>query len=236
MSQYVVKPINGLKSFIFFLLTVTLLQLFSSFTIASGTNKSNANDATLPSQDSDSTILVVGDSLSAGYGLPLDKGWVSLLEKRLQENNYSFKVVNASISGDTSHGAKSRLPSLLNTHQPKVVVIEIGGNDGLRGQPVKTMKKNIQEMIEQSQKQGAKVVLLGIQIPFNFGPRYTQMFTETYQELASQFNLAFVPSFMKGVGDKPEFMQGDKIHPNVQGQPILLKNVWPTLDEVLRKL
>ncbi|WP_248796944.1 arylesterase [Pseudomonas sp. MWU13-2105] len=179
------------------------------------------------------TVLIVGDSISAGFGLDTRVGWVALLEKRLKSEGFADQVVNASISGDTSAGGQARLPALLAEHKPQVVVLELGGNDGLRGQLPTQLKQNLASMIDKSQAMGAKVLLLGMQIPPNYGPRYTQAFARVYGELAAEKNIALVPFFLEGIGGHPELMQADGIHPAPAGQGMLLDNVWPRLKPLL---
>ena len=179
------------------------------------------------------TILIVGDSISAGFGLDTRLGWVSLLEQRLSKEGHDDKVINASISGDTSAGGLARLPALLAEHKPDVVIVELGGNDGLRGQLPAQLKQNLASMIEASQQAGAKVLLLGMQLPPNYGARYTQAFAAVYGELANEKKVALVPFFLEGVGGKPELMQADRIHPAAGAQGLLLDNVWPALKPLL---
>ena len=179
------------------------------------------------------TILIVGDSISAAFGLDTRLGWVSLLEKRLEEQGYDDKVINASISGDTSAGGLARLPALLAEHKPDVVIVELGGNDGLRGQQPAQLKQNLASMIEASQKAGAKVLLLGMQLPPNYGARYTRAFAEVYSQLGSEKKVALVPFLLEGVGGHPELMQADGVHPAVGAQGKLLDNVWPALKPLL---
>ncbi|UUJ41902.1 arylesterase [Pseudomonas extremaustralis] len=179
------------------------------------------------------TILIVGDSISAGFGLDTSKGWVALLAQRLKKEGFDDNVVNASISGDTSAGGLARLPAVLAAHKPDVVVIELGGNDGLRGQPPAQLQQNLASMIDQSRAGGAKVLLLGMQLPPNYGPRYTKAFTEVYGLLAKEKNVPLVPFFLEGVGGNPELMQADQLHPSVGAQGKLLENVWPTLKPLL---
>lgn len=176
-------------------------------------------------------ILVVGDSLSAGYGMPIEQGWVALLQQKLIAQKLDYQVVNASISGDTSQGALSRLPPLLKEYQPAIVIIEIGGNDGLRGQSTKSMYKNIAQMIEQSQRLGSQVLLLGIEIPPNFGPRYSELFYQVYTALNNHYTIAFTPSLLARL--TPELISSDGIHPTAKAQPILLDNVWQQLAGML---
>jgi acyl-CoA thioesterase-1 len=180
------------------------------------------------------TIVVVGDSLSSGYGLTAEQSWVAMLRERLDAEAYGYEVVNASIAGDTSAGGLARLPRLLKEHSPAVVVIEIGGNDGLRGQPVETLRANLAKMIELSQQRGAHVLLAGIQIPPNYGPAYTRALAAVYPELAMRYGVALVAFLLDGVALHPELMQHDGIHPNAAGQKIVLENVWRVLPGVLR--
>lgn len=179
------------------------------------------------------TVLIVGDSISAAFGLDTRLGWVSLLEQRLQKEGFTDKVVNASVSGDTSAGGQARLPALLAEHKPQLVILELGGNDGLRGQQPAQLQQNLASMIQLSQKAGAKVLLLGMRIPPNYGARYTTAFAEVYSNLAAQENVALVPFFLEGVGGIPELMQADGLHPAVAAQGRLLDNVWPTLKPLL---
>ncbi|KAE9651169.1 arylesterase [Pseudomonas sp. PB105] len=179
------------------------------------------------------TVLIVGDSISAGFGLDTRKGWVALLEQRLKKEGFDDKVVNASISGDTSAGGLARLPAALAEHKPDVVVIELGGNDGLRGQPPAQLQQNLASMIQKSQDSGAKVLLLGMQIPPNYGKRYVDAFAKVFGDVAEQKKVPLVPFFLEGVGGHPELMQADGLHPAVAAQGKLLENVWPTLKPLL---
>ena len=179
------------------------------------------------------TVLVVGDSISAAYGLETQQGWVALLEQKIKQANISARVVNASISGDTTAGGLQRLPQLLAEHQPSLVVLELGGNDGLRGLSLDAMRANLQQMIELAKAQQAQVVLLGMQLPPNYGPRYTQNFAKVYQQLATEHEIRLVPFFLEGIGGVAGMMQADGIHPVAEAQPILLANVWPILEQVL---
>ena len=180
-------------------------------------------------------ILVLGDSLSAGYGIELDQGWVSLLQQQLTDQGYPHKVVNASISGDTSRGGLSRLPTALERHQPSIVIIELGGNDGLRGLSLNQLETNLAEMTELSQQAGADVVLVEMRIPPNYGPRYTERFQALYGDLAERYNAALVPFLLDRVAEVPGLMQSDQIHPNAKAQPIILENVWPALEPLLEQ-
>lgn len=179
------------------------------------------------------TVLVVGDSISAAYGLETQQGWVALLEQKIKQANISARVVNASISGDTTAGGLQRLPQLLAEHQPSLMVLELGGNDGLRGLSLDAMRANLQQMIELATAQQAQVVLLGMQLPPNYGPRYTQNFAKVYQQLATEHEIRLVPFFLEGIGGVAGMMQADGIHPVAEAQPILLANVWPILEQVL---
>ena len=178
-------------------------------------------------------ILIVGDSLSAGYGMELSQSWPRLLQKRLDDNGHQYQVVNSSITGDTTQGGLTRLPRLLDKYQPELVIVELGGNDGLRGIGVPVTRKNLSNMIEQSQAVAATVILTGIRLPPNYGPSYTGQFYAMYTELEARYSLLLVPFFMEGIVFDPDLMQDDGIHPNVQAQPVLLDNVWSVLGPIL---
>jgi len=178
-------------------------------------------------------VLVVGDSISAGFGLDSTEGWVALLEKRLEQEGLAQPVINASISGDTSAGGLSRLPALLSAHQPAVVIIELGGNDGLRGQSPAQLQQNLARMVKLAKNSGAAVLLLGMRLPPNYGKRYTQSFEGVYADVAKQQQIAFVPFFLEGVGGVNGMMQADGIHPTARAQPRLLENLWPLLHPML---
>lgn len=178
-------------------------------------------------------VLVMGDSLSAGYGIKLEEGWVHLLQQRIQ-SQYPYSVINASVSGETTGGGLARLPALLQEHQPAIVVLELGGNDGLRGHPVNLMRRNLQEMIGLSRADKAQVVLLGMHIPPNYGARYTRIFNQTYVELAKENRLPIVPFFLDGVAGDAELMQRDGIHPTADAQVTMLNHVWPILEPLLK--
>lgn len=179
------------------------------------------------------TVLVVGDSISAAFGLDTRQGWVALLEKRLAEEGFEHRVVNASISGDTSAGGAARLPALLAEHQPALVIIELGGNDGLRGQPPAQLQQNLAAMVQASQQKGAKVLILGMQLPPNYGVRYTTAFAAVFPQVAKEHGTALVPFVLEGVGGVPAMMQADGLHPAAVAQSKLLENVWPTLQPLL---
>ncbi|MDI9330740.1 MAG: arylesterase [Alphaproteobacteria bacterium] len=181
-------------------------------------------------------LLVLGDSLSAEYGLSRGSGWVALLEQRLAAENRGWQVVNASISGETTAGGKSRLGALLKAHQPAVVVIELGGNDALRGLSLDSTRQNLQAMISASQQSGARVLLLGMQVPPNYGPDYSRQFSDMFAQLAQKNQVRRVPFFLQGLTEGAEihqWFQADRIHPNAQAQPRLLDNVWPELKKLL---
>lgn len=183
------------------------------------------------------TLLVVGDSLSAEYGLRRGSGWVALLEQRLLEQKSEARVVNASISGDTTSGGRSRLPSLLGQHQPTHVIIELGGNDALRGLPLSMTQQNLAAMADAARQAGARVTLVGMQVPPNYGSSYAGQFEKLFGEVARSTGSALVPFLLAGVADGPkaaEFFQADRIHPNESAQPTMLDNVWPVLQPQLR--
>ena len=183
-------------------------------------------------------ILVVGDSLSAEYGVKRGTGWVSLLQEKLKAANRSEIMVNAGISGDTTAGGRSRLPALLRRHQPTIVIIELGGNDALRGMPLSTTQANLAAMARASREAGAQVMLVGMEMPPNYGARYTQQFRDLFKTVAKEENTALVPFLLAGVADRPDALtlfQSDRIHPNESAQPILADNVWPTLQKLLSK-
>jgi len=178
-------------------------------------------------------ILIVGDSLSAGYGMALDQSWPNLLQQRLDNQGHSYRVFNSSISGDTTQGGLARFPRLLEKHQPGIVIIELGANDGLRGISVDITRNNFTQMIERSISMGATVILTGIRLPPNYGQAYTEKFHAMYAEMAERYGLLLVPFLMEGVALDPDLMQDDGIHPNAQAQPALLENVWTVLEPAL---
>lgn len=179
-------------------------------------------------------ILVLGDSLSAGYGIPVEKGWVSLLQRRLVERGFPYRVVNASISGDTTSGGLSRLPAALELHRPAIVVLELGANDGLRGQPPMAMSRNLSQMIERSQQAGARVLLAEMRIPPNYGPLYAQKFQATFGELVQHYAIPLIPFLLDGVAGNPALIQDDGLHPRAEAQPRILDNVWAVLEPALK--
>ncbi|MES2319672.1 MAG: arylesterase [Pseudomonadota bacterium] len=180
------------------------------------------------------TVLVLGDSLSAEYGLTRGSGWVALLEKKLKAEKIDAAVINASISGETTSGGRSRMPALLAQHKPDLVVIELGANDGLRGQPVAAAEANLRSMIELANKSKARVLLVGMRMPPNYGREYTERFFGMYKGLSTRYKAPLVPFMLEGVADKPALFQGDRLHPNAQAHPIILTNIWPTLAPMLK--
>ena len=178
-------------------------------------------------------ILIVGDSLSAGYGIDVKSTWVALLERRLAEEGYGYRVVNASVSGETTGGAKARLTRALELHRPQVVVLELGANDALRGLPLKQVESNLDDLIERSQAAGAKVVLVGMRIPPNYGAAYADRFHALYAELARAHDVQRVDFFLEGVALDEKLMQADGLHPSAEAQGRLLDNVWPAIRATL---
>ena len=184
--------------------------------------------------DTRAAVLVVGDSLSAAHNIPAASGWVNLLQQRVkQQITPPPAVINASISGETTAGALTRLPGLLEKHRPSVVVIELGGNDALRGLTPAQLRGNLEKMIVASQQAGAKVLLLGIDVPPNYGPAYRQRLRQTYAELAKAYKVPLLPFLLEGVALKPNLMQADGLHPTAAAQPQVLENVWPLLKPLL---
>ena len=183
---------------------------------------------------SERTILVLGDSLSAGYGIKPAQGWVALLEQRLRDQGYGYRVVNASVSGETTGGGLQRLPRALELHQPAVVVVELGANDGLRGLSVPLTTDNLTKIVAESKKTGAQVLLVGMLLPPNYGPRYTKDFTTMYRNIATSAKVPLVPFLLQSVALKPELMQADGLHPTAPAQPALLDTVWPQLKPLLK--
>lgn len=179
------------------------------------------------------TLLVLGDSISAAFGLDTRQGWVSLLEQRLAAEGFAYRVVNASVSGDTSAGGLARLPTLLAEHRPQLVIVELGGNDGLRGQPPAQLQQNLAAIIQSSRESGARVLLLGMQLPPNYGASYNALFSQVYADVAGAAQVPLLGFFLDGVGGVPALMQGDGIHPNAAAQPRLLDNLWPQLKPLL---
>lgn len=222
--------INTLHNLMRLTLLATMLCSTLCVQSASATPAATDKSPSLPS------ILVLGDSLSAAYGIGAGDGWVALLRQHLQglsgpDGQYS--VVNASISGETSAGALSRLPGLLNTYRPAIVIIEVGANDGLRGHPVTTLRDNLQKLVSLSREAGARVLLVGMHIPPNYGSRYTRLFYDSFTQTAQQFDVPLVPFLLQDIATESGLMQEDGLHPTVQGQPQMLRNVLPYLEPLL---
>ena len=193
----------------------------------------NVAATTTGTPQSKPTIVVLGDSISAEYGLPRNSGWVELMRQRLSSERLDYNVANASISGDTTSGGRARLPALMERLKPAVVVVELGANDALRGVPLNTTEDNLRVIIEQAQQGHAKVLLIGMYVPPNYGPDYTQKFHGLYGDLSKQLHVPLVPFLLAGIENKPDMFQADQIHPTQQAQPLLLDNVWPALKPLL---
>jgi len=191
------------------------------------------NSADSAQADTEQTLVVFGDSLSAAYGIDEADGWVTLLSQRLAEQGFSYQVINSSVSGETTDGGLSRLPAVLDSFKPALVILELGGNDGLRGLPLTNIKQNLQAMVSLIQGTGAAVMLAGIQIPPNYGPRYTVPFYQQFQAIADDNNLPLLPFLIDGIPQQTELMQADGIHPKAEAQGLILDNVWPVLKPLL---
>lgn len=189
--------------------------------------------AAAPASAQQPVILVLGDSLGAGYGLPQGHSWVDLLQKRLAEDPRGYRVVNASISGETTLGGRNRLEAALAQHRPRIVILELGANDGLRGQPIAAMRDNLSAMVRASRKAGAKVLLIGMRIPPNYGQDYTRKFADVFAAVARSQKVPLVPFLLAGFADKPELFQQDGIHPSEPAQPLILDTVWKALEPML---
>jgi acyl-CoA thioesterase-1 len=179
-------------------------------------------------------ILVFGDSISAGYGIGVEQGWVNLMAQKMAQLGYGFRVINASVSGETTAGGLARLPHALDVQQPRIVILELGANDGLRSLPLTAAHDNLVQMIKLAQARGARVLLIGMRLPPNYGERYTTGFQQLYVGLAQQFKLPLVPFLLDQVALHPELMQNDGLHPTAAAQPLLLDNVWPKLTPLLQ--
>ncbi len=214
MRLYVKKILNNFSA-VFFVLSCLLLSGYA--------------------HSAPKTLLVLGDSLSAEYGLARGTGWVALLEKKLASKKINRRVINASISGETSSGGKARLAALLKIHQPEIVIIELGGNDALRGLDLNASEQNFRDMINMSKENKAKPLLVAMQIPPNYGKAYTEKFFSMYAKLAKDTQTALVPFFLKGVAEKSELFQPDRIHPTAEAHPIMLENVWGPLQKLIKK-
>jgi acyl-CoA thioesterase-1 len=179
------------------------------------------------------TILVFGDSLSAGYGIDASQSWVSLLQQRLKEQGYEHEVINASVSGETTEGGATRIDTALSDFSPDLIILELGGNDGLRGIPAARMKANFEHIIARAKASGAAVVLLGIRIPTNYGPRYSAEFEAVFRQVSEELKVQWIEFFMEGIALNDELLQDDRIHPNAVAQPLLLDNAWPVIRAAL---
>ncbi|MFJ4291992.1 arylesterase [Cupriavidus sp. NPDC089707] len=188
-----------------------------------------------PAQAAAPALLVLGDSLSAEYGITRGTGWVTLLQDRLKQERFDYNVVNASISGETTIGGKTRLPDLLSRHKPAIVVVELGANDALRGLPLQTTESNLRQIVSSAQKAGAGVLLVGMRIPPNYGQDYTEKFFSLYPKLASEYKVRLVPFFLDKVMARQDWFQPDRIHPTAEAQPALLETVWPQLKPMLKR-
>jgi acyl-CoA thioesterase-1 len=209
-----------------------IAALIGTFGLDLGLRSSIASAATPAASP---TILVVGDSLSAGYGIDVNQGWVALMERRLKSQGYGYRVVNASVSGETSAGARSRLPRLFELHKPVIMILEIGANDGLRGLPLAQTRENLTVMLDLAAKSKTQALLVGMQIPPNYGAKYADGFAALFADQAKNRKLPYVPFFLDGVALDMSLMQGDGLHPTAAAQPRLLDNVWPVLKPVLKK-
>ena len=181
------------------------------------------------------TIVIFGDSLSAGYGIEVDQSWATLLQARLNEQGYEHQVVNASISGETTEGGATRINNALKDFSPDLIILELGGNDGLRGFPTSQMKANLTKIVTRAKASGAAVVLLGIRIPTNYGPRYSTEFEAVFRQVSTDLNVQWIEFFMEGIAMNDDLLQDDRIHPNAVAQPILLVNAWPIISATLKK-
>jgi acyl-CoA thioesterase-1 len=180
-------------------------------------------------------IMIYGDSLSAAYGIPQQQGWVSLLQKKLASEHYQYEVINASISGETTSSGVSRIHNALKQVKPSIVIIELGANDGLRGLPIQAMTTNLEAIIQQSKESGAKILLVGMRIPPNYGPQYTKLFSQSYVKLSQVHEIPLVPFMLENIAAKANLIQDDGLHPNAVAQPMILNNIWPHLKKLLKK-
>jgi len=215
------------------LLIPFLFQIIAIFLIPAALAQNEVLDSDKSGNSDKKTLLIFGDSLSSGHGLPKKESWAALLQNRMNKINKNYTVINASISGDTSFNALTRLPRTLQRHQPAIVIVELGSNDGLQGKPLKQIKINLAKIISRCQQQGAKILLVGMQLPPNYGPVYTQGFQDIYESLSKEYQLNLVPFLMKGFAEDLNFFQSDRIHPNSKAQHIMLENIWPELKSLL---
>lgn len=203
--------------------------IFMFVLVSALVESSFADDSTQPTEDIQSVIIVLGDSLSAAYGMEISESWPSLLQERLNQNGYAYRVFNSSITGDTTQSGRTRLPRLLEKHQPDIVILELGGNDGLRGLPIEVTKNNLSSMIEQSQTAGATVILAEMRIPPNYGRTYTEKFNANYTILEDEYGVTLLPFLLQDIALADGLMQADGIHPTAAAQPFIVDLVWPVL-------
>jgi len=222
---FVVKPLKITQQARLCLLRLLSVSLLGFSFVASISHTNAASPS----------ILVYGDSLSAAYGLKKSQGWVALLQNKLAADRYQYSVINASISGETTSGGLSRLTNTLAKTKPHIIIVALGANDGLRGLPIKEMTANLNAIITQSKKMNAKVLLIGMKIPPNYGAQYTNAFSQAYQQLSQQHQVSLVPFMLNNIAAKPALIQEDGLHPNALSQPILLDNIWPTLQPLLNR-
>jgi len=206
----------------------------SAYDESSGIDQQTRQNNSTPGSSPEKSILIFGDSLSAAYRMDENQGWVALLSDRIAHKQLPYQVINASVSGETTTGGLARLPAVLAANEPNIVVLELGGNDGLRGMPLNSIRDNLLQMIDLIESSGATAVLAGIQIPPNYGPRYTEPFTRLFEEIAVERELVFIPFLIDGIPQDPELMQDDGIHPRAEAQPLVLNNVWPFLEDLLQ--
>ena len=181
------------------------------------------------------TVLIFGDSLSAGYGIEVDQSWAALLQARLKDQGYEHRVINASVSGETTEGGATRIDAALAEFSPQLIILELGGNDGLRGIPAARMKGNLEKIVARAKASGAAIVLLGIRIPTNYGPRYSAEFESVFRQVSDDFDVQWIEFFMEGIALDDDLLQDDRIHPNAVAQPMLLDNAWPVISATLKK-
>lgn len=209
---------------LFVLKTLLLSLFFSSFVAWS-----------VPAYAENPKIMIYGDSLSAAYGIPQQKGWASLLQQKLVSEHYQYDVVNASISGETTSGGASRIRNALSQIKPNIIILELGANDGLRGLPIESMIANLNTIIQEGKKSGAKILLVGMKIPPNYGPQYTKLFSQSYLKLSQEHQIPLVPFMLENIAAKTNLIQDDGLHPNAIAQPLVLDNIWSKLKMLLKK-
>ena len=210
--------------FSFYILTLVLLTIVQSY-----------NHTAFAANKTPASILVLGDSLSAAYGIDVDAGWVALLQRQIIKQGYDYKVINVSVSGDTTRTGLSRVDSALENHTPEVVIIALGGNDGLRGLAFSEIETSLSSIIERCKKTQSEILLLGVRMPPNYGAVYSQKFAQLYQRLASSYDIVLLPKMLDQVADNPELMQADGIHPKASAQPKIMQNIWSALKPILDK-